>query len=191
MIETALLSVPEWDKLNGCRGIVRDRPRRRPGEALPVYDIPKGAKCPYDDHLEQLGLSPQDLLIVIGARNLGSNLGIVAYCKELGLLQLSGENANEGARDYYCICCMADGGLEFHRLRFFGSRVSQIDGENVSDNEAPVLWALSGQPLVWESATDLGLIIESTYDLRHFYRIHAGEDRFGKRSQKAHLSRNL
>lgn len=184
MIETSLLSTPGWDKLNGCGGIVRDRQRAGGSKAPPVYDVPKGAKLPYDEHLERLNLSPQDPLVVIGARNLGNNLRIVAYQKGLGLLQLAGENADEGTRDYFCMCCMLNEKLEAHKLRFFDNHISQIDGEAVSESEAAVRWAISGQPLVWESATDMDLIIKNTYDLRHVWRIAAGE---GERSQKGAL----
>jgi len=130
-------------------------------------------------------LSPNDPLIAIGARNLGNNLRIVAYQKGRGLLQLSGENANKGTRCYFCLCQMENGRLEGHALRFNDNHISQMDGEAVSDDsEAPVLWALSGQSLVWKGATDMDSIIQNTYDLRHRWRIVAGH---GERSQEGAL----
>lgn len=195
IVADAFLSVPKWESLNGHGGIVRDRPRAAivaPGKALPVFDVSSDAKLPYDVHLAELGLSPQDPLIVVGARNLGNNLRIVAYKKEKGVLQLVGEDADKGNRDYFCLCHMDGGGVEAHKLRFEGGWVSHVDGERVAhDTEAPIRWALSGQPLLWSGQTDEHAIILNTYDLRHFWRIPTGEGRFGARGHMGDLVEEL
>jgi len=195
IIRDAFLSVPRWDSLNGRAGIVRDRPRAArvaPGKPLPVFDVSSDAKPTYDVHLAELGLSPQDPLIVVGARNLGNNLRIVAYKKEKGLLQLLGEDADKGERGYACLCYMDGGSVKPHKLSFTGSRVSHVDGEAVPlDAEMPIRWALSGQPLLWDGHTDEDAIILGTYDLRHFWRIPTGEGRFGSRGHVGDLVEEL
>ncbi|GAG96491.1 unnamed protein product, partial [marine sediment metagenome] len=157
MLEKAFLSVPKWHELNGRGGIVRDRTRasqRAPGEPLPIFDLAREGKPAYDQHLALLGLAPNDPLVVIGARNLGNNLRIVAYKKEKGLLQLFGEDADKGDRLYWCLCYMSQGNLEPHTLKFKEGRISAIDGMCVEfGSETGIIWALSGQPLLWEGRT--------------------------------------
>jgi len=194
-VAQAFLSVPRWDSLNARGGIVRDRRRSAKvaaGKPLPAFDVSSDAKLPYDLHLAELGLSPRDPLIVVGARNLGNNLRIVAYKKEKGLLQLFGEDADKGERDYFCLCYMHGGAVEPHTLRFAGGRISDVDGKTVSpDTEATVRWALSGQPLLWNGKTDEHAIILNTYDLRHFWHIPTGEGRFGERGHAGELVEEL
>lgn len=196
VLEAAILSVPEWDKLSGRAGIVRDRTRGAliaPGRELPIRDFAQGVKLSYDEHLSRLGLCPNDPLVVIGARNLGNNLRIVAYRRGKGLLQLRGEEAHKGERDYHCLCCMDAGAVEAHTLRFREKgQISSVDGKQDSaDDAASIQWALSGQPLLWNGKTDLDTIILNTYDLRHIWKIRAGEGRFGAREEAGTLVEDL
>ena len=196
VVEAAFLSVPAWDELNGHAGIVRDRTRAEnmaPGRKLPIRDFSPGVKPPYDEHLSKLGLLPNDPLVVIGARNLGNNLRIVAYRKGKGLLQLRGEDAHKGQRDYHCLCCMKGGAMEAHTLRFKEQgQISHMDGEPVDPIKAPsVQWALSGQPLLWNGETNLDTIILNTYDLRHVWEIRAGVGRFGTRAESGKAVEDL
>jgi hypothetical protein len=196
VVEAAILSVPEWDKLSGHAGIVRDRTRAEiiaPGKELPIRDFAQGVKPPYDEHLSRLGLCPNDPLVVIGARNLGNNLRIVAYRKGKGLLQLRGEDAHKGERDYHCLCSMGTGAVEAHTLRFKEKgQISHMDGEPVeAAAAAPIQWALSGQPLLWNGETNLDTIILNTYDLRHVWKIRTGEGRFGTREESGKAVEDL
>ena len=194
-VRTALLSVPKWDDLNGRGGIVRDRTRAAAighnGDLL-YRDSTPDMKPSYDAHLKENGLSHRDPLIVIGARNLGNNLRIVAYKSGKGLLQVFGENADQGQRIYYCLCCMESGSIEAHTLRFSGNRISFIDETSVgTDENVPITWALSGQPLLWNGETDLDTIILNTYDLRHHWFIKSGGGRFGPREEESQDAEDL
>jgi hypothetical protein len=189
MIEEAYLSVPGWQELNGRGGIVRDHLRGR-GKRLPWYDLDSGAKLTCDEHLGRLGLAPDDPLLIVGARNLGNNLRVIAYKDQKGLLQVEGEAAGKGERSYCCLCRMDDGTLEAHELRFSGERICSIDG--AAGGERPgIRWALSGQPLLWGGETDSDEIIRTTYDLRHYYRIPTGPGRFGARSQEGAVAEEI
>ncbi|GAH10974.1 unnamed protein product, partial [marine sediment metagenome] len=58
-------------------------------------------------------------------------------------------------------------------------------------SETGIIWALSGQPLLWEGRTDENAIILNTYDLRHFFRIPTGEGRFGARGHTGGIVEEL
>jgi hypothetical protein len=189
MVKEVFLSIPRWRELNGRGGIVRDRTRGR-GKKLPWYDLDSGAKLTYDDHIGQLGLAPEDPLLIIGARNLGNNLRIIAYMKNKGILQVEGEEAGKGERPYHCLCLMDSGKLEAHELLFKGDRISSIDGTGAGKRPG-IRWALSGQPLLWGGEADTDTIIRATYDLRHFYRIPTGKGRFGSRSQEGDIAEEI
>ena len=195
VIDNCFLSIPRWDILNGGGGIVRDRSRISkiaPGSSLPFFGVPSDAKPEYDTHLNDLNLSVQDPIIVIGARNLGNNLRIIAYKKGKGLLQLLGEDTDKSKRDYFCLCYVGNGEMRPHKLRFANEQISHIDGRSVAkDKEEPIIWALSGQPLLWNRRTNLNNIILNTYDLRHFWRIPTGEDRFGAQGHTGDLVEEL
>ena len=131
-------------------------------------------------------------VLVVGARNLGNNLRIIAYKKGKGLLQLKGEDADRGERDYFCLCNMEDEGIRPFTLRFMRDRVSHVDGDKVSaQTENRMLWALSGQPLLWNGVMDEDAVILNTYDLRHYWRIPTGEGRFGARGQAGKIVEEL
>lgn len=195
MIKEAFLSVPKWKALNGSGGIVRDRTRANrlaPGKPLPIFAVSPTDKPPYDEHLATLGLAADDPLLIIGARNLGNNLRIVAYKRENGILQLFGEDANKGDRVYWCICYTSNSNFEPHKLKFKEGRISEVD-ENVVKHtlEVEILWALSGQPLLRDGKTDENAIILNTYDLRHFFSIPTGEGRFGARGHQGAIIEEL
>ncbi len=163
------LSVPGWEKLNGTNGYCRDNIR---ASQDPDFDPEKGKlpyrsydekSCllPYEEHLRQLGLKPEDKWILTGARNLGNNLRIIGWDSRKGLLELNGENAASG-REYCCLCKGNDGKLSVQIVSF--------------SNEKPSLdnldWAVSGQQLVWDGKpSSIETIIPFTYDLRHVWQI--------------------
>lgn len=163
LIEECHLSVPKWDELNGKVGLCRDRKRAGPGATLPYrgYDE-KNCLLPYEEHLDALNLKPEDAWLLIGIRNIGNNLRIIAWDRERGLLELDGENATTSARSYCCLCKANDGRLLIDELSFAGGKLSRSD----------LIWAASGQKLVWDGKpVAIDEIIPYTYDLRHVWRI--------------------
>jgi len=82
------LSVPAWDQLNGGYGLCRDNVR---GQNSPKKSYNQNGLIPfrgydeflcvlpYEAHLRGCELKPGDQWLLIGARNLGNNLRIIAY----------------------------------------------------------------------------------------------------------------
>jgi phosphomannomutase/phosphomannomutase/phosphoglucomutase len=187
LIKSVHLSVPAWEALRGRGGILRDRIRRdriAPHERLPHWDVDEASEVTYDEHLAGLGLPPEQPLLVIGARNLGNNLRVVGYRRGEKLLQLFGEEADKATRPYWCMCCLDDGHLEAHALRFAGDTVCEVDGQPaaLSDTAERVQWAVSGQPILWDGRTDYDAILLNSYDPRHYFNVPAGEGHHGERT---------
>ncbi len=181
LLSEALFSVPAWDKLSGALGYVRDElrwPTYMDPRQLPKVILPQGCKLPYEDHLAGLGIAPTDAFVLVSARNVGNNLRIVAWEREKGLLQLCGENAQQTARAYPCLCRTVEGALVMDRVSFDGWQPSRSD----------LAWALSGQPLVWEGKLgDPDEVLALTYDLRHVYAMpaeYSGRDRREERGAR-------
>jgi len=169
IMEGSWLSVPGWEKLKLTNGLCRDRIRASQdikftslGLKLPYrsYDE-KSCLLPYYRHLEILDLKSDDLWLIIGMRNLGNNLRIIGWNRSKGLLELNSENATFG-REYCCLCKAEDGRLSINRVSFV----------NGMPNKEGLIWAGSGQELVWEGKpAHIENIIPYTYDLRHVWQI--------------------
>lgn len=188
LIIDCYLSVPGWDELRGKNGYCRDRERASQDPNTPTFVASKDAQgnplfkfklpyrsydegiclLPYEDHLQRLGLMPENPWLLIGARNLGNNLRIVGWRKDKGLLELNGENATE--REYHCLCKRKAKGLSIEKIKFSkeGKPISKL-------SEDDLVWATSGQRLLWDGkVADIKEIIPYTYDLRHVWEIPAG-----------------
>jgi len=162
-IDACILSVPAWEHLKGKLGLCRDTIRKGapPEEELPKRGYDPICSVGYDRHLNLLGLSPADKFILTGARNLGNNLGTVAWDRQKGLFELLGENAATNGREYTCFCQTADERLTIARVAFAGGKPNRDD----------LNWAVSGPELVWNSSpSPLWRIISYDYDLRHVWK---------------------
>lgn len=204
LITDCHLSIPRWDELKGGNGYCRDKERASQDPNAPAYvtgSDPQGnppfasrlpyrsydegvCLLPYEDHLQRLGLKPEDPWLVIGARNLGNNLRIVGWRRDKGLLELNGEDATK--REYHCLCKRKAKNLSIEKVRF------SKEGEPLSElGESDLVWAVSGQNLLWDGKTpDIEQIIPYTYDLRHVWEIPAGgplEEMMGKFMAVANL----
>lgn len=169
LVTESWLSVPGWDKLKYTNGFCRDNLRAAddPAFAMNKQKLPfrsyneEACLFPYYAHLEKLGLSNSIPWLMTGARNLGNNLRIVGWKEHQGLLELNGENATNG-RQYSCLLKKNDGLLTIERLTFHHEKPNL-------DN---IVWATSGQELVWEGEpVPIERIIPYTYDLRHVWDI--------------------
>jgi len=170
MISQAHLSVPGWSYLVGTNGLCRDTkralydpraPRDSKGNLILPYRSYDSKKClkTYSFHLESLGLKNADPWILLGVRNLGNNLRIVAFnlYKNPQILQLRGENL-QSDRMYYCLTYNFEKRLNIEKVSFL----------NVENYE----WIVSGPPLVWDGkAVSIEEIIPYEYDLRHIWKI--------------------
>jgi len=172
LIEECWLSVPGWEQLKGGNGLCRDRKRasQDPKFAQLGFKLPYRSydeKCcllPYEKHLQTFGLKPKDPWLIVGIRNLGNNIRIIGWDYRQGLLELNGENAASG-REYCCLCKTRDGRLSIERLSFLNGKLNRDD----------LVWAASGQELVWEGEpAPIDKIVAYTYDLRHVWQIPGG-----------------
>jgi len=163
LIKETYLSVPGWDELNGKLGLCRDRNRAIPEVKLPYRGYDK--ECcllSYGEHLQRFNLKPEDPWLIVGVRNLGNNLRVIAWDQKRGLLELNGENATTSGRPYWCLCKAHDGRLLIEKVSFGGGEPSRSD----------LMWAASGQKLVWEGkSASIIDVIPYTYDLRHVWKI--------------------
>jgi hypothetical protein len=189
LITDCHLSVPGWDELKGKNGYCRDKERARLDPNAPTSVTGRDAQgsplfefrlpyrsydegvclLPYEDHLQRLGLKPEDPWLVIGARNLGNNLRIVGWRRDKGLLELNGEDATR--REYHCLCKRKAGSLSMERIKF------SKEGKPLSElGEGDLIWAVSGQCLLWDGErASIEQIIPYTYDLRHVWEIPDGD----------------
>lgn len=189
LITDCHLSIPGWNELKGKNGYCRDKERAGQDPNAPTFVAGRDAQgnpllefrlpyrsydegmclLPYEEHLHRLGLKLEDLWLVIGARNLGNNLRIIGWRKDKGLLELNGENATK--REYHCLCKRKAKNLSVEKIKF------SKEGKPISElGESDLIWAISGQNLLWEGkGTDIGEIIPYTYDLRHVWEIPAGD----------------
>lgn len=188
LITDCHLSIPWWDELKGRNGYCRDKERASQdpnaptfvtgsdpqGNPLSMFRLPYRSYdegiclLPYEDHLQRLGLKPEDPWLVIGARNLGNNLRIIGWRRDKGLLELNGEDATK--REYHCLCKRKAKSLSIEKVKF------SKEGKPFSElGESDLVWAVSGQNLLWDGKTaDIEQIIPYTYDLRHVWEIPAG-----------------
>ncbi len=180
VIEKIYLSAPGWNHLNGSKGYVRDRVRscNKPDTDeknidLKAYRDYDEKKCvfTYEDHinglLKEYKLSETDYWLIIGARNLGNNLRIVGYREGEGLLQLFGEQADTNPHvEYTCLCMKENGSFSIERIKFSGGK----------PNQEGIIWAVSGQELVWDGKAVQSdeevfeKILPYTYDMRNIWR---------------------
>lgn len=183
------LSVPGWDELKGKNGYCRDKERANQDPDAPTFVAGKDAQgnplfkfrlpyrsydegiclLSYEDHLQRLGLKPEDPWLILGARNLGNNLRIIGWREDKGLLELSDENVTK--REYHCLCKRNAKGLSIEKIEF------SEEGEPISKlSESNLIWAVSGQKLLWDGkVADIKEIIPYTYDLRHVWKIPADD----------------
>ncbi|MDH7501859.1 MAG: hypothetical protein QHJ82_03975 [Verrucomicrobiota bacterium] len=176
------LSFPAWDAVATTNGLCRDNIRAQaktgtqPGatETQPTARQPLPYRSYNADaclvhharHLQEAGLKLHDPWFFVSARNLGNNLRIVAWTRSRGLFELNGEEAVSSGRVYTCLC-KTESGLAIDRLTF-SSEGPLVGGQ------APqgLLWACSGQELVWDGKPNpIERIIPYTYDLRHVWQI--------------------
>lgn len=168
LLAEPLLSIPAFETLRGGLGFCRDTVRARidpnwHGE-LPyrAYSVEPCLRS-YEKHLESLGLASADPWLLVGARNVGNNLGYVAWTRERGLLELYGEHAARG-RAYFCLCRTQERRLQLRSLRFTGRE----GAPDIPDLD----WAVSGQPLVMNGeVVPLSRIAAEAYDPRHLWRL--------------------
>ena len=160
------LSVPAWRYLNGGLGLCRDTIREGAPPKQELLKAPKRCYDPicsvgYDRHLNLLGLSPADKFVLTGVRNLGNNLGIVAWDRMKGLFELLGENAAINGREYTCFCQTTNGELTIERLTFAAGKPNRKD----------LNWAVSGSELVWNNTpSPLWRVMAFDYDQRHLWK---------------------
>jgi hypothetical protein len=180
------LSFPAWDavaKTNGlCRDNIRAQADTSPQQGASEKQLTARRPLPYRSydaevclvnhtrHLQEAGLKLDDPWFFVSARNLGNNLRIVAWVKGRGLFELNGEEAVSSGRVYTCLC-KTESGLGIDRLTF--SANGPLIGKRAPKG---LLWACSGQELVWDGKPNpVEKIIPYTYDLRHVWQVPVAE----------------
>ncbi len=143
-LQGAILSFPHFDALNRGTGVVRYRGqkvRRKTWEEVSKY------KVFLEEHLRFHGLigpdgKPRRRFIALGARNLGNNLGYLAFLKGKGLFYLEDE-PKLGISSYTCFFWGPNGfGIGDFSVDFKEGRISR-QGETEGYD-----FVVSGLPLV-------------------------------------------
>ena len=175
-IQATRLSVPHWDGLANGDGMVRWRGRAAFEKCETAL---KPHKKPVEVHLRGLHLldeqgCPTRPVLCIGNRNLGNNIGFVAW--EAGpigrLLRLQSEPLER--RTYGCLCCDRDDRLSIRTLSF---RKGKPRSARWTDLSHELKWCASGMRILEEGRIRrVPELAEDAYDIRHLLALDGTRD---------------
>jgi hypothetical protein len=167
-IETALLSIANRDRLMRLPGMLRHR-EPTAVERQGVAD----AKVPLAQLLQQVGVIGADgrsaaRAVAISNRNLGTNLGVVAYQRAETPRVFHVLDDPSDAPSYACLTLWRSGGMSIEDLRidFAHGRVfDAFDGRDLSED---IDWATGGQRVLRDRVVaPVEEIASQFYDARH------------------------
>ena len=188
-LDAALLSVPHWGQVAGGQGFLRHGPGGVTGRKR-TYPYPESCP-PYREHAAGIPLEDGQVLLMLGARNLGNNLGFVAYHadRQPRVLHLAEEPYDR--QPYACLCWLEEDGRA--RLALETARFPDEGHIDLPWRKgARVRWAVSGQPILWDRRVpSLDELAGETYDLRHIFHLLDKEALAGTEEDKPLIRRDI
>jgi len=188
-LDGAFLSVPCWRAIASGYGLLRHGPKGvASGER--TYEYPR--YCPtYEEHAANIPVENDQALLICGARNLGNNLGFVAFRQDgrPEVLHLADEPYDK--KLYTCLCWVEENGhrqLVLENATFPNEHRIRLP----EHTRARVHWAASGQAILWDGEVPpLAQFVGETYDLRHVFHLVDNERLAKTDEDKEHIRQDI